>query len=206
MRLLLATRNPGKARELRNLLSSLPLETTTLAEADVEVDIRETGRTLRENAVLKAEGYARLTGVTTLADDSGLEVAQLGGEPGVHSARWAGPQASDEDRIRTLLQRLHGVPPARRQAQFRSVVAVATPDGRLFTAEGTVHGAIADQPRGRHGFGYDPVFLLPELDLTMAELPAEMKDRISHRARAMGAIRPHLEALISEEKEGNARV
>jgi XTP/dITP diphosphohydrolase len=206
MHLLLATRNPGKLHEMRDLLSSLCLEVTSLPELHIDVDIPEVGETFQQNATLKAEGYARLAKLTTLADDSGLEVAALGGEPGVHSARWAGPRATDQERISRLLERLHGVPPAERQAQFRSVVAVATPDGRLYTAEGIVPGLIIDQPRGRHGFGYDPVFLLPELGLTMAELPTEVKNRISHRARAVQAIRPVLAALIAEGKEDSVCV
>lgn len=199
MRLLLATRNPGKLRELRALLADLPLECLSLADVGVATDIPETGASLKENAILKARGYAELSGLTTLADDSGLEVDALGGEPGVHSSRWAGPGATDADRIRKLLERLRGVPPQRRQARFRAVAAIATPDGRLYTTEGTLEGVIADRPRGSGGFGYDPVFLVPDLGKTVAELDPETKNRISHRARAILAARPILEQLAAEE-------
>ncbi len=200
MRLLLATRNPGKLREYRNLLEDLPLELVSLRDLDIMVDIPELGGSFLENAILKARGYARLSGITTLADDSGLEVDALAGAPGVQSARWAGPAASDRERIQFLLERLRDVPPAARGAQFRCVVAIATADGRLFSAEGTCRGLIIDQPRGRHGFGYDPVFLLPELGATMAELAPAVKNRVSHRARAVQAARPILAGLLAEEE------
>lgn len=201
MRLLLASRNPGKLRELQELLSGLELSIVSLLDLGIATDIPETGTTFLQNATLKATGYSRLSGLVTLADDSGLEVDALGGAPGVQSARWAGPGASDSDRIRALLERLQGVPPHQRQAQFHAVVAIATPDGRLFTTEGIVRGLIIDQPRGEHGFGYDPVFLLPDLGLTMAQLSPAAKNTVSHRARAARAARPILERLLAEERE-----
>jgi XTP/dITP diphosphohydrolase len=197
MRLLLATRNAGKLRELRDLLRDLPLETVSLQEVGIDADVPETGQSFAENAIRKAQGYCRRSGLTTLADDSGLEVDALDGEPGVQSARWAGPTASDGERIALLLERLRGVPTARRTARFRCVAAIATPDGRLFTAEGMVPGIIAKEPRGEHGFGYDPIFFLPELGVTMAELDAVAKNRLSHRARAVQAARPILAALAA---------
>jgi len=157
-----------------------------------------------ENAVLKAEGYARLSGLTTLADDSGLEVQALGGAPGVQSARWAGPGASDRDRIELLLQRLQGTPASERQAQFHCVVAIAEPTHRLYTTEGICCGVILDAPRGSHGFGYDPIFYIPELGRSMAELTPEEKNRVSHRALAVRAARPILEGLLSGEQKGQA--
>ncbi len=199
MQLLLATRNPGKLSELRALLGGLPLECTSLVELGTDVEVPEIGATFAENATLKARGYAQLSGLTTLADDSGLEVEALGGAPGVQSARWAGPRATDADRVRLLLQRLQGVPVSARWAQFRCVAAVATRDGRLFTSEGTLRGLIAQEPRGRHGFGYDPVFFVPELGLTVAEMEPETKNRLSHRAQAIRGTRPILEALAAEE-------
>jgi len=201
MDLLVATRNPGKLRELNQLLSGLPIRAISLAEAGICEDIPETGRTFVENATLKARGYAALSGLTTLADDSGLEVDALGGAPGVQSARWAGPHASDMDRILLLLERLQGVPPQQRGAQFRCVVAIATPSLEVCTTEGIVRGQIIDQPRGSHGFGYDPVFFIPECGLTMAELEPEEKNRISHRARALQAARPILARLAAEVRE-----
>jgi XTP/dITP diphosphohydrolase len=204
MRLLLATRNIGKLRELQSLLADLPLQCTSLDEVGIDTDIPEVGETFYENASLKARGYAHLSGLATLADDSGLEVRALAGAPGVRSARWAGPHATDRDRIQRLLARLQSLPPRERQAQFHCVAAVATPDGRLYTAEGVVCGLIVDEPRGSYGFGYDPVFLVADHGLTMAELPPEVKNRISHRARAIRAIRSALEELLAEEKKGRS--
>jgi len=202
MDLLVATRNPGKLRELHQLLSGLPIRALSLADAGITADVAETGRTFEENAVLKAHSYAALSGLTTLADDSGLEVDALGGAPGVQSARWAGPHASDADRIRLLLERLRGVPPEQRGAQFHCTVAIATPSGAVYTTEGIIRGQIIDQPRGSHGFGYDPVFFIPERGRTMAELEPEEKNRISHRARALQAARPILARLAAESEGG----
>ncbi len=200
--LLVATHNPGKVREYARLLRDLPVRLTFLDEVGITEAVPETGATFEENAVLKARAYARRTGLLTLADDSGLEVDALGGAPGVHSARYAGPNATDMDRIRKLLDALAGVPLERRTARFRCVIAVATPEGEVITAEGTVEGYIAEAPRGSHGFGYDPIFYLPERDRTMAELPPEEKNRLSHRARAAEAIKPHLRALLSRKGPG----
>lgn len=195
--LLVATHNKGKLREYRDLLRDVPARLVYLDEVGIHEEVPETGATFEENAVQKARAYARLSGLLTLADDSGLEVDALGGAPGVHSARYAGLNASDEDRIRKLLAELEGVPPEKRTARFRCVIAVATPEGEVVTAEGTVEGFIADAPRGHHGFGYDPVFYLPERGCTMAELPPEEKNRISHRARAAQAIKPRLLELLT---------
>lgn len=195
MKLLVATHNPGKVREYRRLLEGLPLELTWPGELGLDLRVDETGETFEENARLKALAYARASGLWTLADDSGLEVDALGGAPGVRSARYAGPEATDEDRYRLLLRRMASVPDDQRQARFRCVIAVASPGGEVWTAEGTVEGVIAREPRGSHGFGYDPVFYMPALGCTMAQLPEEEKNRISHRARAAQAIRPVLARL-----------
>jgi len=184
MKLLIATHNPGKVREYEKLLAGLPLELTYPAQEGLDIEVAETGGSFAENARLKAAAYARASGLLTLADDSGLEVDALGGEPGIRSARYAGSGASDEDRYRLLLEKLQGVPWDKRTARFRCVIAVATPAGQVYTAEGTCEGIIAFEPQGEHGFGYDPVFYLPEHGMTMAELPPETKNRISHRARA----------------------
>jgi len=194
--LLVATHNQGKLREYQDLLSDLPVTLTYLDEVGITEDVTETGTTFRENAIEKARTYARLSGLLTLADDSGLEVDALGGAPGVHSARYAGPDATDADRIAKLLAALRHVPPERRTARFRCVIAVAAPTGGVITADGTVEGVITDKPRGSHGFGYDPIFYLPDRGCTMAELPPEEKNRISHRARAAEAIKPLLKQLI----------
>jgi XTP/dITP diphosphohydrolase len=186
-RLLLATNNAGKVRELRDLLAGIPFDLVTPADLGLGVHVEETGRTYEENALQKARAYARAAGIPALADDSGLEVDALDGRPGIHSARYVGQAATDGDRIGALLAELRGVPPERRTARFRAVIVVASPEGRHWTAEGTVEGVITEAPRGSGGFGYDPVFYLPELGRTMAELRPEEKNRLSHRARAVEA-------------------
>ena len=183
-KLLVATHNPGKVREYRELLAGLPLEVTYLDAEGITLEVAETGETFAENAVQKATAYARASGLWTWADDSGLEVDALGGAPGVCSARYAGAGASDADRYRKLLAALAGVPWARRTARFRCTVAIARPEGEVWTTDGVCEGIIAFGPAGANGFGYDPVFYLPEHGATMAQLPAEMKNQISHRGRA----------------------
>jgi XTP/dITP diphosphohydrolase len=192
MRLLVATNNAGKVREYDDLLRGLDLELWGLADIGLEWQVDETGHTFDENAQLKARAYCRASHLLTLADDSGLEVTMLGGAPGVHSARYAGQGASDADRIRKLLAALDGVPWDDRAARFRCVIALAWPDGRLETFEGQCEGVIALEPKGTNGFGFDPVFYLPELNCTMAELPMDVKNRISHRARAAALVRARL--------------
>ena len=183
-KLLIATRNPGKFREYRKLLGHLPLELTSLEEEGIELQIGETGMSFRQNAIAKAKGYAEISGLPTLADDSGLEVEALGGEPGVKSARYAGPTASDEELIHFLLTKLGDVPWEKRKARFRCVIALAIPQGETYLTEGHCEGIIAFTPAGKHGFGYDPIFYLPEYGLTMAQLKPEVKNHISHRAVA----------------------
>ena len=192
MRLLIASNNPGKVREYDDLLQGLGLELCGLADIGLEHQVDETGHTFDENARHKAQAYGQASHLLTLADDSGLEVTVLSGAPGVHSARYAGPGASDADRIFKLLTALDGVPCNDRVARFRCVIALAWPDGRLETFEGQCEGVIALQPKGTNGFGFDPVFYLPELGCTMAELPMDVKNRISHRARAAALVRERL--------------
>jgi XTP/dITP diphosphohydrolase len=196
IKLLVATNNPGKVREYDALLEGLPLTLTYLVQEGIDVEVEETGSTFAENARLKAMAYARASDLWTLADDSGLEVDALGGEPGTYSARYAGQGASDEDRYRLLLRKLEGVSWGQRTARFRCVIAVATPQGEIRTAEGTCEGIIAFEPKGEHGFGYDPVFYMPEHGQTMAELELEVKNRISHRARAAEGARKILQELL----------
>ena len=184
-RLLVATRNHGKLRELSDLLGSVPFELVSLADVGIEVDVEETGHTLEDNAILKAETYRDLSGMLTLADDSGLEVDALGGEPGVRSARYAGPDATDSDRIHLLLKNLQSTPEATWAAQFTCVIAIASPGEETRLFPGSCRGRIVREPRGEHGFGYDPVFLFPDLGLTMAELTPEQKNAVSHRALAV---------------------
>jgi len=183
-RLLLATTNQGKAAEYRDLLNGLDFEIVTLDQAGISREADESFNTFEENARHKAAFYAELGGLLTLADDSGLEVDALGGEPGVRSSRYAGDNATDADRVDFLLTKLKDIPYQERTARFRCVIAVARPGGRIETAEGACDGYIATEPRGHNGFGYDPVFYLPEYGKTIAELPPEIKNRISHRGRA----------------------
>lgn len=197
--LLVATRNQGKLRELRRLLAGAPYRLVSLDEAGIETEVEETGATLEENAALKARAYCLLSGLPTLADDSGLEVEALGGAPGVHSSRWAGQGATDADRIAFLLRKLENVKGPWR-ARFRCVIAVAWPGEAVELYEGVCPGVIVPKPRGEGGFGYDPVFYLPELGRTMAQLSPEEKDRVSHRGRAA---REALKGLLRRVTEGD---
>jgi len=194
-RLLLATNNRGKLREYIPMLAGLPFEVVTLAGAGITADVEETGSSLEENAVQKATTYAALSGLLTLADDSGLEGDALGGEPGPLSRRYAGENVSDSERNDYLLAKLEGVPLEKRGARFRCVIAVAKPGGGVETCEGVCEGTIAFDARGEGGFGYDPVFHLPEFDKRMAELTLEEKNRISHRAKATHKARLILERM-----------
>ncbi|RME80917.1 MAG: RdgB/HAM1 family non-canonical purine NTP pyrophosphatase [Caldilineae bacterium] len=201
-KLLVATHNPGKVKEYRQILADLPVEVTWLDEEGITLEVPETGASFEENAILKAETYARLSGLLTWADDSGLEVDALGGWPGVASARHAGAQASDMDRVQILLQRMADVPDEKRTAVFRCVVAVAAPgDGAIFTASGSSAGVIARKPSGSHGFGYDPVFFVPKYGKTYAELTPEQKHALSHRGRAARRARVLLKRYL-EQLEG----
>ena len=198
-KLLVGTNNPGKIGEYEELLTDLPatLEITFPARAGLAMEVEESGESFEENARIKALAYSQASGLVSLADDSGLEVDALGGAPGVHSARYVGPGATDVDRYRKLLDALDGVPEGQRSARFRCVVAIALPDGTVHTADGTCEGEIGFTPRGEHGFGYDPVFVVKGYaGQTMAELPPEVKNEISHRARALNAIQPVLRELL----------
>ena len=183
-KLLIATGNPGKARELAEVLEGLPLQLTTLTNEGIKATVEETGATLEENALLKARAYSALSHLPTLADDSGLEVNALNGEPGVYAKRYAGENATDQERVQYLLTKLQGVPWERRVARFRAVIAVVLPSGREQVCEGIVEGLIALDPTGEGGFGYDPIFYLPQFGMTMAELPLAQKNSVSHRGQA----------------------
>lgn len=194
-KLLLATSNPGKIREYRLLLDGLGYLITTPPEEGIAEVIAESGSTYEQNARLKAVVYARSSRLTTLADDSGLEVDALNGEPGIQSARFAGEAATDTEKVSLLLTKLQGVPWERRTACFKCVIAIVGPRGREEICRGECHGMIAFEPKGKNGFGYDPIFVLPETGKTMAELPAEIKNQISHRARASQKARQVLQQL-----------
>ena len=183
-KLLLATNNEAKVREYRDLLRDLAFELVTSAELGMINIVNEVGESLEENARLKATASAARSQLLALADDSGVEVDALGGEPGRLSARYAGEKASDRDRISHLLAKLEGVPWERRSARFRCVIAIATPKGKVEFCSGECLGIITFEPRGEGGFGYDPIFYLPELGRTMAELTLEIKNQVSHRGQA----------------------
>ena len=196
-KLLLATTNPGKIREYRSLLGDLGYEIVTLAEQGINEVASELGNSYEQNAQLKAATYARLTKLITVADDSGLEVDALDGEPGIHSARFAGKDATDADRMRTLLAKLADIPWEKRGAHFRCVIAIVAPEGQSQLCDGECHGTIAFQAGGENGFGYDPIFYLPEIGKTMAEISFEMKNQVSHRAQASRKAREVLKRLYA---------
>jgi XTP/dITP diphosphohydrolase len=191
--LLLATTNLHKLEEYRAIFSNLSFRLLSLQDIHLDLDVEETGRTFAENAELKALAYAKASGMLTLADDSGLEIDALEGAPGVYSARFAGKETSYAERFRIILERLKALPMEQRTARFRCAIALAEPSGFVRIVEGTIEGAIAASPRGEHGFGYDPIFLVPELGKTIAELPPEQKNFISHRGRAAQLARVLLE-------------
>ncbi len=193
MKLLIATRNDGKKAEYASLLHGLGINLVSLADTCIDDIVEETGTTYADNALLKARTYAAIAGLATLADDSGLEVDALDGAPGVYSARYGGEGLDDEARYRLLLQEIEGVPEKARSARFRCVIALVWPDGREDVVEGVCEGRIAEEPRGENGFGYDPVFYVPKEGCYMAELPQEVKNRISHRAHAAEAVRDILQ-------------
>lgn len=196
--LLVATSNRGKLREYEHLLASLPAGFRYLPDLEITEEPREAQVGFAQNAALKARFFADRCGCLTLADDSGLSVDALDGDPGVRSARYSGVGRTDRERYRLLLARLQSIPPEARTARFHCAIAVALPEHLLFQVEGTCEGIITNRPRGAGGFGYDPVFFLPERGLTMAELPPEVKNQISHRARAAQAALPLLHTFLSK--------
>ena len=196
--LLLATQNQGKLAEMRLLAEGLPFRVLGPRELGIEDAPDETGSTFVENAVLKARHYARLSGRLTVADDSGLSVDALGGGPGLYSSRFGGEGATDADRNRLMLGKLAGVPAERRGARFTSAVAVARGDEVLFQTVATVDGRIAEQPRGPHGFGYDPLFFYPPFGRTFGEVAPAEKAKVSHRGQAFAKLREFLTGLRAE--------
>jgi len=197
-KLLVATGNPGKLAEYVDLLAGVPYQLTSLTAERITFEVEENGTSYEENARLKAAAYAQASGLLTLADDSGLEVDALNGEPGPLSARYGGSGLSDAGRVRLLLVKLAAVPNAQRTARFVCVIAIAEPAGASHLVRGECHGIIIREPRGTSGFGYDPVFLLPEPGLTLAELSQEQKNTLSHRARAAQQARSVLVSLAHE--------
>ena len=199
-KLLIASNNQGKLIEIKALLGDMGVELLTPIQLHIKIEVDEVGKTYAENAALKGLAFAQVSGLLTLADDTGLEVDALNGLPGTRSARFA-PQsdATDADRRAYLLVRLIGMPRPW-LARFRCTVAVVTPSGNAHFAEGVCEGEITPQERGRHGFGYDPIFMISGLNRTMAELSMGEKNRLSHRARAIRAARPVLEDMLTSER------
>lgn len=192
--LVLATRNRGKVLEFQDLLKDLDVVVRPVSDYPGTYEVEEDGDTFEANAIKKARAAAEQTGEIAMADDSGLEVDALGGDPGVRSARYSG--GGDAANNQKLLSKLEGVPDERRTARFRCAVAIATPQGEVYTASGSCEGYIAHEPRGTRGFGYDPLFVAPEFGKTFAELTEEEKNRISHRARAVEAAKDALKHVI----------
>jgi XTP/dITP diphosphohydrolase len=202
--LLLASANQGKLRELRAILAGVPVELVGLAEVGrgEPPEVEETGDTFLANALLKARAYAAWSGLAAVADDSGLEVDALGGAPGVRSARYAGPDASDQANLDKLLAAMAGVPPERRTGRFRCAAALVDPRAGEWHAEAAWDGRLLEEPRGTGGFGYDPVFLPAGWDRTSAEVDQATKDAASHRGKAFRALRPAIEAWAAGRGHG----
>jgi len=199
VKLLIATNNPGKLREYQEILAGLPVELVSPMDAGLTLDPEETGRTFGENAIIKAQAFAQASGLLTLADDSGLEIDALNGEPGVYSARYGNTAKDDhQGRYRLVLEKLTNIPAEKRTARFKCVVALATGERLVGTADGAVDGVITFAPKGKGGFGYDPIFFVPEFDRTLAELTSEEKNSISHRSRAARAAIPMIEQLCDQ--------
>lgn len=195
MELLIATRNRGKLKEIQRLLVDTGIIVKGLDECGNLPDVVEDGDSFAANAHKKAATMAQLTGYLTLADDSGLAVDALAGQPGIYSARYAGEKASDADNNRKLLEAMADVPFDQRQAAFHCVLALCSPAGECIQFEGRLDGMILEQARGDSGFGYDPLFMVPEYDCTLAELPLDIKNRISHRGQAFKQFVAYLQQL-----------
>lgn len=188
-----ATGNENKMVEIREILGDLPLEILSMKQAGIRADIEENGTSFEENALIKAREVCRLAGEMVLADDSGLEIDYLNGEPGIYSARYMGENTSYRVKNKNLMERLEGVPNEKRTARFVCAIAAVFPDGKELVVRGTVEGIIGYEERGENGFGYDPIFYLPERGLTTAELPPEEKNSISHRGNALRKMKELLE-------------
>ena len=191
--IIFATGNEGKMREIRQILENMDVEILSMKEAGIEADIIEDGASFTENAVIKAKAIAAKTSHIVLADDSGLEIDYLNKEPGIYSARYLGEDTSYDIKNADLLKRMEGVADEKRTARFVCAIAAVFPNGEVITTQGIIEGRIGYEPKGEHGFGYDPIFYLPEYGVTSAELTEEEKNTISHRGRALQAMRKELE-------------
>ena len=195
-RIIFATGNQGKMKEIKMILADLDVQVVSLKEAGIEADIVEDGATFQENAVIKAKTIMEMTGDIVLADDSGLEIDYLNKEPGIYSARYMGEDTSYDIKNNNLIGRLNGVPDEKRTARFVCVIAAAFPNGEILTTEGTIEGMIGYEIRGSNGFGYDPIFYLPRYKCTTAELDMELKNELSHRGKALRAMKEQLKNKI----------
>jgi len=198
MELVIATRNEKKRQEIVELLEGLDVKVRSLSDFPEAPEVIEEGKSFKENAARKAIEVAKFTGMMALADDSGLEVDVLCGEPGLYSARFAGEDQDDEANIQKLLKLMEGVPEEKRKARFRCCVAIAKPEGLVKVVEGTCEGIIGFKSEGNYGFGYDPVFIVPDYNQTFAQLGPDVKNRISHRAKALKKARKILTSLIGD--------
>lgn len=190
-----ATKNKGKLKEIIEILKGLPFDVISMEEAGITKDIDEYGSTFEENALIKAREIVNITGEMVMADDSGLEVDFLDGAPGIYSARFGGEGASDADKNKKLLELLKEVPLEKRTARFVCAVAVVFPDGRHFTVRGICEGTIGFKPEGANGFGYDPIFVMPEYGVTMAQMEPVEKNKVSHRAKALKSMVEELKSM-----------
>lgn len=200
MKIVFATGNAGKMKEIRMILADMDAEILSMKEAGIEADIVEDGNTFEENAVIKAKEIAKYTDGIVLADDSGLEIDYLNGEPGIYSARYMGEDTSYHIKNANLMERLNGVPDEERTARFVCAIAALLPDGEVITTKGTIEGRIGYEEKGENGFGYDPIFFLPEYGKYSAELSAEMKNELSHRGKALRAMKEELKKRMQQVK------
>lgn len=191
--MIFATGNQGKIKEIKAILGDIGEEIISMKEAGIDIDIVEDGNSFEENAIIKARAVMERTGQLVLADDSGLEVDALGGEPGIYSARYLGEDTSYEIKNRNIIERLEGVEGEARSARFVCVIAAAFPDGEIVTTRGTIEGVIAKEPAGENGFGYDPIVYVPEYKMTTGQMEPEAKNAISHRGKALCAMKKILE-------------
>ena len=199
-RLIFATGNQNKMREIREILADLPVEILSMKEAGIEADIVEDGKTFEENAIIKAKAIMELTGELVLADDSGLEIDYLNKEPGIYSARYMGEDTPYTVKNKNIIDRLDGVENDKRTARFVCAIAAVLPDGEVVTTRGTIEGKIGYEERGTNGFGYDPIFYLPDMSVSTAELSPDEKNRISHRGRALEAMKIRLKEILKQQE------
>ena len=195
-KIIFATGNAGKMREIRDIMADLDVELLSMKEAGIKLDIVEDGKTFEENALIKARAICKLAGEMVLADDSGLEIDYLNKEPGIYSARYMGEDTSYHIKNKSLIDRLEGVPDEKRTARFVCAIAMASPDGTVKTVQGTMEGRIGYEEKGENGFGYDPIFYVPEYGCTTASMSSETKNAISHRGKALQLIKPVIGAYL----------